>query len=374
MKINFISNQDLGTISGGWSGINYNMLDQLSKHIDVNYVGPINPGVEISSKIESKIYRTVGLKGKFFFFSNKRLDIIEKEVKEAITNTDVKYNFFFGQTAWLHCDFDLPYGVYLDADFITYLKIFSDFEKFNTKDLDRIAKKEESWLQKAQHIFVGSQWAWDEMTKYYNLNENQKIVVHTGGTIDYPSKDTYKGQLNFLFISLNFEKKGGFLCVDAFRAIKKEFPSAKLNIVGERPPEDVLKEEGVTYVGLLKKTVSEDLEKFKQLLSEAFLLIHPTTMDTMGAVLIEAGYFGCPSIAPKSFGIPELIIENKTGLLLDIPFNSDDIVNKIKTLINDKDQYQKMRISVKDDMVSRLSWESIGSKMSKKIIDGDFNN
>ena len=219
-----------------------------------------------------------------------------------------------------------------------------------------------------------SQWAWDEMTKYYNLNENQKIVVHTGGTIDYPSEDIYKGQLNFLFISLNFEKKGGFLCVDAFKAIKKEFPSAKLNIVGERPPEDVLKEEGVTYVGLLKKTVSEDLEKFKQLLSEAFLLIHPTTMDTMGAVLIEAGYFGCPSIAPKSFGIPELIIENKTGLLLDIPFNSDDIVNKIKTLINDKDQYQKMRISVKDDMVSRLSWESIGSKMSKKIIDGDFNN
>jgi glycosyltransferase involved in cell wall biosynthesis len=374
MKINFISNQDLGTISGGWSGINYNMLDQLSKHIYVNYVGPINPGVGILSKIESKIFRTVGLKGKFFFFSNKRLDIIEKEVKEAIINTDVKYNFFFGQTAWLHCDFDLPYGVYLDAGFITYLKIFSDFDKFNAKDLDRIAKKEESWLQKAQHIFVGSQWAWDEMTKYYNLDENQKIVVHTGGTIDYPSEDTYKDELNFLFISLNFEKKGGFLCVDAFKAIKKEFPSAELNIVGERPPEGVLKEEGVTYVGLLKKTVSEDLEKFKQLLSEAFLLIHPTTMDTMGAVLIEAGYFGCPSIAPKSFGIPELIIENKTGLLLDIPFSSEDIVNKIKTLINDKNQYQKMRVSVKDDMVSRLSWESIGNKMSKKIIDGDFNN
>src|SRR5690606_25571477 len=103
-----------------------------------------------------------------------------------------------------------------------------------------------------------------------------------------PEADTFTGNLNFLFISLNFEKKGGLVCVKVFEEIKKIYPKSTLTIIGQRPPTDIVIKPGIIYAGLLRKTVFEEHEKFRQILSNTFLLIHPTEMDTMGAVLIEA--------------------------------------------------------------------------------------
>ena len=365
MRINFVTNQNLKVTSGGWSGINSNLYNQLKEKYELNYVGPVAPKSFLFEKIVSKTNRLLGLKGNFHFFSNKRLDLIKKIVSKEIKDSD--YNFFFGQTPWVGCEFDTPYGVYLDASFLTYMEIYSDPKKFNKNDLLRISGKEGKWLQKAKHIFVGSQWTWDEMIKHYDLDESQKIIVHTGGNIELPSEDIYNGELNFVFISLNFVKKGGAICIETFKKIRAIYNNATLTIIGEKPSDDILNIEGVVYAGLLNKLDSNDLQKFRDILSGAFLLIHPTVMDTMGAVLIEAGYFGCPSIAPKSFGIPELIINNKTGLTVDVPFNSEDFSSKIINLIKNRDEYVMMRENVWKHTHSNLTWENIGSIINKHI-------
>src|SRR5690606_30141521 len=110
-------------------------------------------------------------------------------------------------------------------------------------------------------------------------------------------------------------KKGGYVCVKAFEIIRQKNPSAQLIIIGQQPPQEVVQHEGITYAGLLDKNNPADLNYFQGILEKTFFLIHPTTMDTMGAVIIEAGYYGCPTIAPKSFGIPELIHNNDTGIV-----------------------------------------------------------
>lgn len=366
MKINFITNQDINITSGGWSGINFNINKQLIKYLDVNYIGPINPKMIFYQKLISKIYRVFGIKGNFSFFSNKRLANIEKQVADSLDD-DVTYNFYFGQTPWLKCKYDVPYGVYLDADFQTYLRIFSKIDSFNESDITRIAKEEEKWLQGAKDIFIGSEWAWREMLKFYDLREEQKVVVHTGGNIDLPQKDEYKGGLNLVFISLNFEKKGGFICVEAFRKVKEKHPKLTLTIIGEKPPNDILSIDGVIYAGLLRKTDEDELAMFKSILSDAFLLIHPTKMDTMGAVLIEAGYFGCPSIAPRSFGVPELVLNEETGFIVDVPFEANDFAEKIESLILNKHFYDKMRLNAWTYTRTQLTWDSIGNKIKNHI-------
>jgi glycosyltransferase involved in cell wall biosynthesis len=363
--INFISNQDLNVTSGGWSGINFNIHRQLKQYFKINYIGPISPKVDTLQKVISKLMRTVGLKSKFSFFSNKRLSAIKAQVMTLIIEDD--YNFFFGQTPWVNCQSKAPYGVYLDADFKTYLSIFSKPDDFSSKDIERIAKKEEMWLQQARDIFVGSEWAWKEMIKYYDLKEVQKVVVHTGGNINLPEKDNYNGSFNLVFISLNFEKKGGFICVDAFKKAKEKHPKLTLTIIGEKPPNDILAIDGLIYAGLLRKTEETELKIFKTILSDAFLLIHPTKMDTMGAVLIEAGYFGCPSIAPNSFGVPELVLDNKTGFILDVPFDANDFSDKIELLIEDKHLYNNLRENTWNFTRQNLTWESIGLKIRDRI-------
>ena len=38
MKVNFITNLDIGITSGGWGGINFNIYSQLKQYFDVIYV------------------------------------------------------------------------------------------------------------------------------------------------------------------------------------------------------------------------------------------------------------------------------------------------------------------------------------------------
>jgi glycosyltransferase involved in cell wall biosynthesis len=367
MNINYISNQDLSFTSGGWSGINANLYQQLSSHLNINYIGPINPQSNIFEKILSKGLRTLGLKGNFHFFSDSRLIHINKLINSQLKSSS--YNFFFGQTPWVRCNYNTPYGTYMDASFLTYIEIYSQPTAFTNKDLLRIAKLEESWLQKAKHIFIGSQWAWNEMLKHYDLDEKKKIVVHTGGNIEMPSQDCFDGQsLNFIFISLDFEKKGGFVCVEAFKVIKSKYPQASLTIIGQKPPEYVLNIDNVSYAGFLRKNVPEELNKFTKILSNAFMLIHPTTMDTMGAVLIEAGYFGCPSIAPKSFGIPELVLNNETGIIVNTLSDRDYFSRRILEIIENKEKYLSMRKNSWNYTRNNLAWEAICGKIYSNII------
>jgi len=364
-KINFISNQSLHSISGGWSGINYNIHQQLESYFDINYIGPVSPPSLKYEKLVSKINRIAGLKGNFHFFSDNRLNLIKEKVHNKLLKS--KYNFYFGQTPWIKCNNEVPYGTYMDAAFPTYMDIYSSPKKFRKKDLLRIAKTEEKWLQKADNIFIGSEWAWHEMVKHYDIDEKKKVVVHTGGNIDIPEKQTYSGGLNFVFISLDFEKKGGFICVNTFKKIQNQYPQATLTILGEKPPKEVLNIQNIIYAGFLRKTNPDELSKFTRILSEAFLLIHPTTMDTMGAVLIEAAYYGCPSIAPSSFGVPELVIHNKTGIIVKVPFTDSNFYNEIKELIENKEKYLTMRQNVWDFSRNKFTWNYIGNIIRLKI-------
>jgi|26BtaG_2_1085354.scaffolds.fasta_scaffold03228_3 glycosyltransferase involved in cell wall biosynthesis len=364
-KINFITNLDINLTSGGWGGINYNIYKELKKFYSVDYVGPINPNHVKRQKIYNKVLRAIGIRSDFSFFSQKRLSIISNTLQNHLKEGD--YNFFFGQTCWIDYQSSRPYGVYLDADFKTYLDIFSTPHRFSKKDINRIQKKEERWLQNARDIFVGSEWAWKEMIKYYDLREDQKNVVLTGGNIPLPKSDAYVSGYNFLFISLNFEKKGGFICIDVFKKIKEIEPTATLTILGECPPKAILALEGVQYAGFLKKTNPDDLDKFSSILSKAFLLIHPTKMDTMGAVLIEAGYFGCPSIAPKSFGVPEIVLHKKTGIIINVPFTAQDFFEHIEYLIKNREEYFKLRKCAWNYTRTKLTWENIGCTLNDKI-------
>ncbi|MFD2244909.1 glycosyltransferase [Pontibacter ruber] len=366
MKINFISTEDLKSISGGWNGTNSKIFEQLSKVFNLNYIGPVNPKSIASEKLFSKIKRILGLRGNFHFLSDKRLFHIKDIVSEQLDPL-ADYNFFFGQMVWTKCYFNKPYGVYLDACFPTYLSIYSSPESFDIKDVERIKTLEKEFLLNATNLFFGSYWALHEAEKHYSCKFHNAEIVWVGGNIPIPQVDAYEGGKDFLFISLNFEKKGGYICVEAFQKIKSAYPESTLTIIGQKPPASVLGINGIVYAGLLKKTNLKDFEKFKELLGKAFFLIHPTIMDTMGAVLIESGYYGCPSIVPKSFGIPEFVLDQVTGIVVDTPFNAEDFSQPLLDIIKDKKRYFSLRSEARKYTTSKLTWEVIGQKITDSV-------
>ena len=167
-RINFITNQALESATGGWCGISNGIYRALAGKADVNFVGPVEPDVSIIEKLTSKVLRSTGLQGNFFYFSERRLSRIRDHIHAEAPVAD--FDFYFGATSWLSCSLERPYGVFIDALFPTYMRIFGEPDKFREADLARIQQREENWLSKASHIFWTSDWARKDGSRYEHLD------------------------------------------------------------------------------------------------------------------------------------------------------------------------------------------------------------
>jgi glycosyltransferase involved in cell wall biosynthesis len=365
-RINFITNCSLDNISGGWNGISFRLYESLRRHFEVNYVGSINPRADWPSKLVSKLRRMSGLRGKFHFFSERRLQRIAAEVERRV-DPSADFDFYHGLTPWIGYACPRPYGVYMDANFQTYLEIYLNRTQFVSTDVQRICNHEAKWLAKTTHIFCGSQWARNRTVSEYGILEHNFRVVWVGGCAAIPARLQVPTTINFLFISLNFVKKGGYLCADAYQYVRRKYPEATLTFIGQCPPREVLALPGVVYAGFLRKTEPQEAKRFEELLASAFALIHPTTMDANPLVLIEAGYYGCPTITTHDFGIPELVEDGVSGFLIDPPLTAGAFASKMLLLCEDRARYSKMRESARELTTTKLTWEAVARRICDHI-------
>lgn len=366
--INFVTNQSLANTSGGWSGISANVHNEMSRRFPVTYVGPIEPPIPFVPKLLSKVVRKAGGRGRLPVFGPTRLAAIERAWR-AGRDPDAAFDLFHAATPWVLCRPDVPYGAYVDATFRMYMEIYSTPNTFSPSDIEAIAAREKSWMRGAAALFFGSAWVRDFAIEEHELDPERTHVSWVGGNVPIPHRDAFAGGHTFLFISLNFEKKGGRIAADALQIVRQSVPEAELLVLGQAPPKDVMDRPGVRYGGMLRKTSPKELAEFVAHLATARGLVHPTSMDTMGAVLIEAGYFGCPSIATRRFGIPELVKHRETGYLLDTPISVSEASAHMLALCADSSAYAEMRKKVRADMINRLTWNAFGDRVAATIQD-----
>lgn len=365
MLINYITNIDQNETSGGWSGVNAAVYHQLSMHFEARYVGAINPEVQQSSRILSKLKRVLGQAGSYFFYSPRRLEAIAREVRERV-KPDAQFDFFHGITPWIHYDSSRPYCFYADTCFSNYMNIYHVRSQFS--DLEPICDAEARWIQKAKCAFFGTRWALEQAVADYGIPRHNLHVVGIGAYIPIPDADVYSGSQEFVFVSHDFKRKGGEICVEAFRMVREQFPQARLTIIGERPPEDVLSLPGVQFEGVLRKTVPEEFQKLQAIFRRAFALVHPTSLDISPVIVIEIGYFGCPSITSRSFGIPDMVVDGETGHLISPPLRAEDFADKMTALLSDSKNYQLMRKAVRSHMIQHFVWQGVVQRMKNQML------
>jgi len=77
------------------------------------------------------------------------------------------------------------------------------------------------------------------------------------------------------------------------------------------------------------------------LLSESDVLVLTSTLEATPYVILEAMASGLPVVASNLFGIPEIVRDGETGILVD-PGARDDIVRAIAALERDRDRGVRM--------------------------------
>jgi glycosyltransferase involved in cell wall biosynthesis len=134
--------------------------------------------------------------------------------------------------------------------------------------------------------------------------------------------------------------KGIHHLINAFSCVAQEFERSQLLIIG--------KEENVGYAADLRRQISElDLENRVRFIghqsqaelavrmSEAAVLVLPSTSEGLGRVVIEAMATGTPVIGSRVGGIPELISDGVNGFLI-APGDEKTLAKKMRLLLDNR--------------------------------------
>ncbi|MFH1182137.1 MAG: glycosyltransferase [Candidatus Woesearchaeota archaeon] len=175
-----------------------------------------------------------------------------------------------------------------------------------------------------------------------------------------------------LFVGRLAEKKGVSYLISAMVSIKKSCPDCKLLIVGEGPEKPLLEKQieghalndSVIFAGSMAK------EKLPAFYHSADVFVLPSIIaksgDTegLGVVLLEAIASGVPVVASNVGGIPDIIINGKTGLLVKQK-NPGAISDAVISLLRQENKGRALSKAALEHVRKNYSWEKVSGRFSE---------
>ncbi len=178
-----------------------------------------------------------------------------------------------------------------------------------------------------------------------------------------------------LIITRNLEKIYGIdVAIQAFPLIRDRFPGATLIVAGSGHELEALtvlaKQEGVDksvdFCGRL------DRQQMAQLYRQADVMINPSRVDNSPNSIIESLGSGLPVVSTRAGGIPLLVEDGKTAILVDID-QPVELSTAVLTLLNDLDLYQQLRSSGLE-FSQRFHWQQIRTELLQIYTQAINNN
>ena len=118
----------------------------------------------------------------------------------------------------------------------------------------------------------------------------------------------------------------------------------------------------VRFVGYVP---NEDLPHWYR---DADLVVLPSVYETFGIPLIEAMASGTPVLASRTGGIPEVIEDARTGLLVE-PGNVDQLARGIRRLLRDSALCRQMGQAGRKRVAEKFSWEKTAETLARYYLD-----
>lgn len=135
----------------------------------------------------------------------------------------------------------------------------------------------------------------------------------------FEDKQLLKGEAPHLVVTRNLEKIYGVDTVlNAFAIIKKQYGAATLTVAGSGPEERALKSlaQKLDIQGSVVFTGRLDADQIADLYHQADLLLNASNVDNSPNSLIEALASGVPVVSSNVGGIPDLVDDGKSALLV----------------------------------------------------------
>lgn len=224
-------------------------------------------------------------------------------------------------------------------------------EKIQTMGLKKI-------INRANLIIAPSK----AVKEFLQKHTKNKIIIIPNGLEDLYKKSRIKTGNTLGFVGSLNHQKGLENLIEAMGIVAKSYPRVLLEVIGSGPLERNLKlkikrEKLTNNIKLIGSAadIGPYLAKWK-------FLVVPSLSESFGQVVLEAAMFSKPVIATRVGGLPEVVKNNITGLLVE-KNNAGDLAKAVLRLIINPKLVCKLGIEARKNYL-KLYTEKI---MIKKI-------
>jgi glycosyltransferase involved in cell wall biosynthesis len=197
-------------------------------------------------------------------------------------------------------------------------------------------------------------------------DKKEKVRVVYGGIdvsslraalADVSGADDNEPRQYFINVATYETKKGQDVLIRAFARLARDFPKPDLVLVGR---DGGIKGELVSLASELVPDRVQFLDSLPNrdvliLCRRALALILPSRSEPFGLVILEAGALGVPVIASRVGGIPEIIVSEEYGTLVD-PDNVEQLEVAMRKMLADLSEGKKQADALRLRVASSFSW------------------
>lgn len=190
----------------------------------------------------------------------------------------------------------------------------------------------------ARHVVAWTHWTKEGLVRDYEVPPDKITVIPPGVTVHDWRRPTTRatptiGPVKILFVGGDLARKGGLLLLEAFRTLRQRH-AVELHLVTR---DQVVAEPGLFVYNAMRPNSAP----LKQLYFDSDIFCLPTFGDCLPMVLSEAGAAGLAAVSTRVAGIPEIVQQGETGLLVSTG-DTAALAQALETLLLDGDLRRRM--------------------------------
>ena len=244
---------------------------------------------------------------------------------------------------------------------------YSDAAYLSPSEVERIAAREASVYGGAAAILTISERLRRSFIEDFGIPANRVVAVHAGPNFAIPVRTAPRSQRTgpptVLFVGKQFERKGGDLLLEAFRAVRERLPDARLVVVG---PSRIPSAAGVECLGFLRKDDAVQAARLREVYEESDVFCLPTRYEPFGIAFLEAMVFSLPCVGPDAWAVPEIIADGRTGFTCP-PEDPRALAERLLKLLSNPELARRLGEAGRRRAEEYFTWPATVSRMLAAI-------
>ena len=221
------------------------------------------------------------------------------------------------------------------------------------------------WRLREQSVYRGA-WAIGafsarvcrSLEREYGVLPGHAHVVGAGANVVPERVERNHDGETILFVGTRWEIKGGPVLARAFARVRARRPRARLVVIG--PARKPALPEGAEYLGRIP------VEQMAPHFARATIFALPTVREAFGIAFLDAMACGVPCIGAACEAVPEIIDNERTGLLVP-PGDDVALAAAIERLLDDRALAARMGELGRLQVEARYTWDRVAERLERLL-------